>query len=345
MQKIRTLLPPRGKDTEVRALLGRSFGFERFFEVKGVGGVPLPIDDFDFDLTLTARGGFCLEVDVRSSFLRLVSDLGRGSPEGGVEVSLDGLAMEDAPLSSSFRFRGRDLTMNGEAESECECEGDIGSGEIGCGRGVVGESEWEGESDGEDDEEDKSEAVAGSGSAVASVNFLRFCALIARGVGSGVIGAMIMGSRVRGEGVEGNDSAARSCSFWSGSSWNLGRLRERELVGVGVTGVLGVVVASNCLGLLLVEGDLATTLLLFALWLADDAGVVNAVDDDGVGGRAICLVLRRTGRGKGVEGLLGIYCTAICAEKADLGSLLLPKRRPSSLGRMTREIKISTVAR
>ena len=73
-----------------------------------MGGVPLVIDDFDFDLTLTAREGFCLEVDVRSSFLRLASDLGRGSPEGRVGVSLDGLAIE---LSSSLRFLGRDLTM------------------------------------------------------------------------------------------------------------------------------------------------------------------------------------------------------------------------------------------
>ena len=106
------------------------------------------------------------------------------------------------------------------------------------------------------------------------MSFLRFWALIARGVGSGVIG---VASRVRGDGVEGK---ARS---WSVASGNLGRLREP------VEGVAGVVVASLLVGL-----------------------AVNAVDDEGVGGRAIRLVLRRTGRGKGVEGLLGIYWTAIC---------------------------------
>ena len=57
----------------MRALLGRRdrlrlrrVGF--FDEDKGVGGVPLVIDDFDFDLTRTKSEGRGLDGVVRSSF-------------------------------------------------------------------------------------------------------------------------------------------------------------------------------------------------------------------------------------------------------------------------------------
>jgi hypothetical protein len=100
----------------VRALLGRRLTLRlvRFLdEDKGVGGMPLLIDDFDFDLNLTEREVRGREDVVRSSFLRLVSDLGRGSPvKGDVEVSLDELAMEGAPSSSSFLFLDRDLDLD-----------------------------------------------------------------------------------------------------------------------------------------------------------------------------------------------------------------------------------------
>ena len=175
----------------------------------------------------------------------------------------------------------------------------MGSGETGCGCGVVGESERERE---EEDVKGKEE-VGSDSVAASSMRRLRFWALIERGVGSGVIGVTLasnVGSLLRGEVVGGDKS------LWSGSSSSLARLRVR---GVSVRevdgGVIDEGVAGDCLRFLLVKGG----------------GVVV----EGVGGRAICLRLRRTeGNGKGVEGPLGMYWTAICREKlikADLEEL------------------------
>jgi hypothetical protein len=138
----------------------------------------------------------------------------------------------------------------------------MGSGETGRGCGIVGER------DGEDDDEEEDMLKAPSActaSPDSSASLLRFWALIARGVGAGVIGAP-------------NGDGRASCS-----SWGLGRFRELAL--------------RVALGFRRVEGDLVT-----------------------VGGVASCLALRR--RGRGVSGVLGMYCTAICVVQEDaLGRL------------------------
>jgi hypothetical protein len=99
----------------------------------------------------------------------------------------------------------------------------MGSGEMGRGCGIVGER------DGEDDDEEEDMLKAPSAwtaSPDSSASLLRFWALIARGVGAGVIGAP-------------NGDGRSSCS-----SWGLERFRELALRG--------------CLGLRLVDGDRVT---------------------------------------------------------------------------------------
>jgi hypothetical protein len=180
-------------------------------------------------------------VAIRTILLRFASDLGNGSP-----IMLESLAEPELPvselpsLSNCLVFRLPARVLMTYAEVEAEFVGEIGSGETGWGCGGGEESEGDA-GDVDKDGCDEDVAPVATASATSSASLRRFCALIARGVGSGVGGTVMDTCRClrwsRDDDFVGDEN--RCCSS-SVSSWRsedgLERLRE---VGVGVKVVSG----------------------------------------------------------------------------------------------------------